>query len=106
MRRELQPRNSELARAISAKIAMHSNLSCHAPHALLLPLPVPAAARVRPRNTLVLQPLRYAERDLHLYRLSDADLQAEYARYTTIYLADETIPSVRGMAEMTVRCLT
>ena len=26
--------------------------------------------------------IRYAARDLHLYRLSDADLQAEYARYT------------------------
>ena len=33
---------------------------------------------------------QYAERDLHLYRLSDADLQAEYAWHTKLYLADDT----------------
>jgi hypothetical protein len=38
---------------------------------------------------------QYQARDLHLYRLSDADLQAEYARYTTVYLADETTDNVR-----------
>ena len=30
---------------------------------------------------------QYSERDLHLYRLSDADLQAEYARCDTLPLA-------------------
>ena len=55
-----------------------------------------------PRDLLRASVRRYAERDLHLYRLSDSDLMAEYARYTTIYLADETAHVVRGMAEMTV----
>jgi hypothetical protein len=34
--------------------------------------------------------------------LSHADLQAEYERYTILYLADKTTKHVRGMAEMTV----
>ena len=45
---------------------------------------------------------QYNERDVHMYRLSDVDVQAEYAWYTQIYLADETAAAVRGMAEMTL----
>ena len=33
----------------------------------------------------------------------ESEEEAEYARYTQIYLADETPENVRGMAEMTVR---
>lgn len=44
----------------------------------------------------------YAERDLHLFRLSDSDLKAEYERYTQMYLDDRTPAQVRGMAEMTL----
>lgn len=42
----------------------------------------------------------YAERDLHLFRLSDDDFQAEYLRLTNVYLDDDSPASVRGMAEM------
>ena len=42
----------------------------------------------------------YAERDLHLFRLSDNDFQAEYLRLTKLYLEEDTIAAVRGMAEM------
>ena len=44
----------------------------------------------------------YAARDLQLYRLSDSDLQAEYARYTAMYLNDDTSSAVRGMCEMSL----
>ena len=47
-------------------------------------------------------PQLYAERDVHMYCLSDADLQGEYAHYTRLYLADDTPPKTRGMAEMTL----
>tara|TARA_B110001452_G_scaffold56264_1_gene43626 strand:- start:335 stop:2662 length:2328 start_codon:yes stop_codon:yes gene_type:complete len=42
----------------------------------------------------------YAERDLHLFRLSDDDFQAEYVRLTNVYIADDSPAAVRGMAEM------
>ena len=42
----------------------------------------------------------YAARDLQLYRLSDSDLQAEYARYTAMYLDDDTSSAVRGMLSL------
>ena len=42
----------------------------------------------------------YAERDLHMFRLSDGDLKEEYTRLTALYLADGTGAAVRGMAEM------
>jgi len=45
---------------------------------------------------------QYLERDVHLYRLSDAEVQAEYGWYTQIYLAEETPAAARGMAEMTL----
>ena len=44
----------------------------------------------------------YAERDLHLFRLSDTDLRAEYERYTQMYLDERTNVQTRGMAEMTL----
>ena len=44
----------------------------------------------------------FTERDVHMYRLSDANLQAEYGWYTAIYLAEDTPSAVRGMAEMTL----
>ena len=44
----------------------------------------------------------YAARDLQLYRLSDSDLQAEYARYSAMYLDDDTSSAVRGMCEMSL----
>ena len=47
-------------------------------------------------------PEHYAERDLHMYRLADDDLQAEYEGYTQMYLDDATSAPVRGMAEMTL----
>ena len=45
---------------------------------------------------------QYLERDVHLYKLADAEIQAEYVWYTGVYLADETAANVRGMAEMTL----
>lgn len=47
-------------------------------------------------------PALYLERDVHLYRLSEADIKAEYVFYTRQYLGDDTKPTVRGMAEMTL----
>ena len=44
----------------------------------------------------------YLERDVHLYRLADADLQREYNWYTTVYLGDDTPPPVCPMAERTL----
>ena len=38
----------------------------------------------------------YAERDLHLFRLSDEDIRAEYEAYTRMYLDDATAAPVRG----------
>ena len=40
----------------------------------------------------------YAERDLHLFRLSDEDIRAEYEAYTRMYLDDATAAPVRGGA--------
>ena len=37
-----------------------------------------------------------------LYRLADADLQAEYGWYTSVYLADDTPEPIKGMCEMTL----
>ena len=44
----------------------------------------------------------YLERDVHLFRLADADLQREYNWYTTVYLGDDTPPPVCSMAERTL----
>ncbi|KOO21687.1 hypothetical protein Ctob_001287 [Chrysochromulina tobinii] len=44
----------------------------------------------------------YLERDIHLWRLADADILKEYNWYTTVYLGEDTPPPVRGMAEMIV----
>ena len=45
---------------------------------------------------------QYMERDVHLYRLADGEIAAEYQWYTSIYLAEDTAAAVRGMAEMTL----
>merc|ERR1712185_299641 len=44
----------------------------------------------------------YAARDVHIYKLPDDELQAEYERYTQLYLDERTPAAVRGMAEMTL----
>ena len=44
----------------------------------------------------------YAERDVHMYKLPDEELKAEYERYTMLYLDERTPAGVRGMAEMTL----
>ncbi|KAL1520040.1 hypothetical protein AB1Y20_023517 [Prymnesium parvum] len=44
----------------------------------------------------------HAARDMKLHQLQDDELQAEYAWYSSLYLADDTKPAVRGMAEMTL----
>lgn len=38
----------------------------------------------------------YAARDLHMHRLSDTDLQAEYLWYTEHYLSESTSSEIRG----------
>ena len=39
---------------------------------------------------------QYLERDVHLYRLADAELQSEYGWYTQIYLAETTPQQARA----------
>lgn len=45
---------------------------------------------------------QYLERDVHMYRLPDEDIKAEYVFYTSLYLGEQTAANVRGMAEMTL----
>ena len=42
------------------------------------------------------------ERDVHMYRLTDAEIRAEYIFYTSLYLGEGTAQNVRGLAEMTL----
>ncbi|KAL1496144.1 hypothetical protein AB1Y20_014764 [Prymnesium parvum] len=44
----------------------------------------------------------YAERDLQLFKLSDALIKRAYREYADLYLGESTPPRVRGMAEMTL----
>ena len=48
----------------------------------------------------------YAERDLHLFRLSDEDIRAEYEAYTRMYLDDATAAPVRGGTALAPRTHT